>query len=268
MEKHVIGEKRGAIFHITLNRPAQRNAITFEMIEAISGMVEGLVTDPEVRVIILKGEGKVFSAGVDFASLAGLVGRFMTDSAAGGASIRADISRFQQYLNRLEAIEIPILCAMHNRVLGLGLELTLACDIRLMSEDCLWSMPELKFGVVPDLGGTARLSRIAGAAKAMEILMTGRTYTAAEALQCGLVNAVYPAESLLEEAERMARDIVAMGPLAVGAVKRIVKRGDGVDLMTHLDMEVGLQSALLRSDDFQEGVKALMEGRKPEWKRR
>lgn len=268
MEEYVSGEKRGAIFYITLNRPAQRNAITFEMIEIISGLVENLVTDPEVRVVILKGEGKVFSAGVDFASLAGLVGRFMADSAAGGASIRADILRYQNHLNRLEAIEIPILCALHGRVLGLGLEMTLACDIRLMSEDCLWSMPELKFGLVPDLGGTARLSRIVGAAKAMEILMTGRTYTAAQALQYGLVNDVFPAETLLEEAERLARDIIAMGPLAVGHVKRIVKRGDGVDLMTQLDMEATASSALLRSEDFQEGVKALMEGRKPEWKRR
>ncbi len=268
MKDYVLGEKKGAIFYLTLNRPDQRNAITFEMIEAMAGMVEDLVTDPEVRVIILKGEGKVFSAGVDFSSLAALVGRFMADSAAGGASIRADISRYQHYINRLEAIEIPIICAMQHRVLGLGLELTLACDIRLMSEDCLWSMPELKFGVIPDLGGTARLSRIVGAAKTMEILMTGRTYTAAQALEYRLVNGVYPNGALLEEAERMANDIIAMGPVAVGAIKRIVKGGDGVDLMTHLGMEVTLQSALLRGDDFQEGVKALMEGRKPDWKRR
>ncbi len=98
--------------------------------------------------------------------------------------------------------------------------------------------------------------------------MTGRTYTAAQALEYRLVNGVYPNGALLEEAERMANDIIAMGPVAVGAIKRIVKGGDGVDLMTHLGMEVTLQSALLRGDDFQEGVKALMEGRKPDWKRR
>lgn len=268
MNDYVRGEKKGAIFYLTLNRPEQRNAITFEMVETISRMIEELIVDPEVRVVIMKGEGKVFSAGVDFASLAALVGRFMADSAAGGASIRADISRYQHYINRLEAIEIPIICAMQHRVLGLGLELTLACDIRLMSDDCLWSMPELKFGVVPDLGGTARLSRIVGASKAMEILMTGRTYTAAQALEFGLINGVCPGASLLEEAEKMAGDIIAMGPVAVGAVKRIVRGGEGIDLMTHLGMEVTLQSALLRGEDFQEGVKALMEGRKPDWKRR
>jgi enoyl-CoA hydratase/carnithine racemase len=268
MAKPVIGEKKGHIFYLTLNRPDKRNAITFEMVEEMSEMMEGLILDAEVRVIILKGEGKVFSAGVDFQSLAGLVGRFMTDAAAGGAPIRADISRYQSFITRFEAVEIPIICALQGRVVGLGLEMSLACDIRLMSDDCLWWMPELRFSIVPDLGGTARLARIVGQAKAMEILMTGRTYTAQQALDFGLINGIFPAESLLSEAEKMAEDIIAMGPLAVGAVKRIIKKGEGVDLMTHLDMEGNLQSILLRSDDFKEGVQALMEGRKPTWRRK
>jgi enoyl-CoA hydratase/carnithine racemase len=268
MSQTILGEKKGNIFYLTLNRPDRRNAITFEMIAEMSGMIEGLVLDPEVRAVIIKGEGKVFSAGVDFKSLAALVEHFMTDVAAGGALIRAEISRFQGLVNRFETVEIPIICAMQNRVLGLGLELMLACDIRLMSEDCLWGMPELRFGVVPDLGGTARLARLVGQSRAMEILMTGRNYTAQQALDFGLVNGIFPSDILITEAERMAADIVAMGPLAVGAVKRIVKKGEGVDLMTHLDMEVNLQSILLRSDDFKEGVWALMEGRKASWKRR
>jgi enoyl-CoA hydratase/carnithine racemase len=268
MENAIRGEKKGAIFYLTLNRPEKRNAITFEMIAEMAGIVEGLITDAEIRVIILHGDGPVFSAGVDFSSLAALVNRFLADSAAGGASIRADISRYQQYLNRLETIEIPIICAMHNRVLGLGLEMVLPCDIRLMSDDCVWGMPELKFGIIPDLGGTARLTRIVGAAKAMEILMTGRMYTAAEALRLGLVNGIFPAADLMAEAEKMAAEIVAMAPLAVGAVKRVIKKGEGVDLMTHLDMEVNLQSILLRSDDFKEGVSSMMERRRPNWRRR
>jgi enoyl-CoA hydratase/carnithine racemase len=268
MTQPIIGEKKGHIFYLTLNRPDKRNAITFEMIAEMSEMIEGLILDTEVRVIIVKGEGKVFSAGVDFQSLAALVERFMTDAAAGGASIRADISKYQHLINRFETVEIPIICAMQSRVLGLGLELMLACDIRLMSDDCLWGMPELRFGIVPDLGGTARLSRIVGQARAMEILMTGRTYTAQQALDFGLINGVFPTGSLLAEAEKMAEDIIMMGPLAVGAVKRIIKKGEGVDLMTHLDMEGNLQSILLRSDDFKEGVQALMEGRKPDWKRK
>ncbi len=267
-EQMILGEKKGNIFYITLNRPEKRNAISFEMLERITQMVEGLITDPEIRVIILKGEGKVFSAGVDFKSLASLAGRFMPDSAAGGALIRADIYRFQQFLNRLETIEIPIICAMHNRAYGLSVEFSMVCDIRLMSDDCLWGMQELKFGVIPDLGGTARLSRIVGQSRAMEILMTGRMYTAQQALDWGIVNYIYPPDRLLAEAESLARDIIKMAPLAVGAAKRVIKRGEGVDLMTHLDMEVGIQSILLRSDDFKEGVQALIEKRDPQWKRK
>ena len=267
-EQALIGEKKGGIYYLTFNRPEKRNAITFEMLIEISETVEKLVYDPEVRAVIIKGEGPVFSAGADFNSLAGLLGRFMQDSAAGGASIRADINKYQQYLTRLETIEIPIICAMHGTALGMSLELALACDFRLMSDDCRWGMYELKFGVIADLGGTSRLPRVVGSPRAMEILMTGREYTAAQALDWGLVSYLYPEKDLVAEAERLALDLTRMAPLAVGATKRIIRRGESVDLMTQLDMESNLQSILLRSDDFQEGITALMEGRDPEWKRK
>lgn len=267
-ENHILGEKRGNIFYLTLNRPEKRNAISFDMLIEISEKVEEIITDPEVRAIIVKGEGKLFSAGVDFNSLGMLAGRFMVESAAGGASIRADIYKYQQYLNRLESIEVPIICAIHERIYGLAVEFALACDIRLMSDDCQWGMPELKFGVIPDLGGTARLCKTVGQSRAMEILVTGRMYDAKTALDWGLINHVYPKGDLLLEAESMAKDIAKMAPIAVGAVKKIAKRGEGVDLMTQLDMEVNLQSQILRSDDFQEGVRAKMERRDPDWKRK
>ena len=264
----VLGAKHGYRYTITLNRPDKRNAMPFDMLVDICERVEAQISDPEVRAIIIQGAGKVFSAGVDFNSLASLVGRFMADSAAGGASIRADISKFEQYLTRLEAIELPIICALHGGVYGMGLELALACDIRLMSDDCRWGLPELKFGLVADLGGTTRLARTIGQARTMEVLMTGKRFTADQALAWGLVNHVCPAVELAAQTESLAADIARMAPLAVGAVKKIVKRGEGTDLATQLDMEVAMQSILLRSEDFQEGVKALMEGRDPDWKRK
>lgn len=267
-ENHLLTEKKGCAFHIVLNRPDKRNAMPFEMLPQICQLVEAQITDPEVRCIIIRGEGKVFSAGVDFNSLAALVGRFMADHAAGGASIRADIGQFQHYLNRLEAVELPIVCAMHGRVFGMALELALACDIRLMDTECRWSLPELKFGLVADLGGTARLSRTIGPARAMEALMTGRQYSAEQALQWGLVNSLHDASELFAAAEALAEDIAAMAPIAVGATKNIIKKGIDQDLAKQLDMEASLQSILLRTDDFQEGVKALMEGRAPNWQRK
>ena len=262
----LIAEKNGPIYTLTLNRPEKRNALPFEMLKDICHQVENQINDPEIRGILLKGNGKVFSAGVDFNSLGTLVGRYMGDQAAGGAPIRADIHQFQQYLNRLESIEIPIVCAIHGGIFGMALELALACDFRLMSNDCNWGLPELHFGLIADLGGTTRLHHTIGASRAMEVLMTGKRFTADQALEWGLVSYLHPADSLVAEAERLITDISKMAPLAVGATKKIIKRGEGVDLLTQMDMEVNFQSILLRSQDFQEGIAALMEKRDPVWK--
>ena len=265
---YLTGEKKENIFILTLNRPEKRNAMPFEMLADICGMVEDQILDPRIRAIIVKGAGKVFSSGVDFNSLGTLVGRFMGDDSAGGALIRADIHKYQQYLNRLESIEIPIICAIHGGVFGMALEFALACDIRLMDADCQWGLPELKFGMIADLGGTTRMSKVIGSSRTMEVLMTSRRYTARQAMDWGLVNHVFPESELLGEAEKLAQDIAKMAPIAVGAVKKIVKRGEGIDLMTQQDMEVNLQSILLRTEDFREGIKALIEKRDPDWKRK
>jgi len=267
-DNNLIGEKKGSIYTISLNRPAKRNAITVEMLTGICAMAESQAGDPDIRAIILKGEGRIFSAGVDFNSLGAEVGARLGEAGAGGAPLRALIYRFQQYFNRLEAVEIPIICAMHGRALGLGIELALACDIRLMSVDCIWSMPELKMGVIADVGGTSRLSRLLGPSRAMEILMTGRDYSAQQALNWGLVNYYYAAEDLIGEAEKLAQGIAATAPLAAGAVKKIIKRGDGVDLMTQQDMEANHNSILLQTEDFQEGITAMMEKRPAKWRKK
>jgi len=267
-DNNLVGEKKGSIYTITFNRPAKRNAITVEMLTGICELVESQARDPDIRAIILKGEGKMFSAGVDFNSLGAEVGACLGEAGAGGAPLRALIYRFQQYLNRLEAVEIPIICAMHGRALGLGIELALACDIRLMSDDCIWAMPELKLGVIADVGGTSRLSRLLGPSRAMEIFLTAGDYTAQQAVDWGLVNYIYPEDDLIAEAEKMAGDMAATAPLAGGAVKKIIKRGDGVDLMTQMDMEANHNSILLRTEDFQEGLTAMMEKRPAMWKKR
>jgi len=267
-DKYLIGEKKGNLFAITLNRPEKRNAINVEMMTGLCEIAESQASDPEIRAILIKGEGKIFSAGVDFNSIGAEVGACLGEAGAGGTSLRALIYRFQQYLNRLEAVEVPIICAMHGRALGLAVELALACDIRLMSADCIWSMPELKMGVIADVGGTSRLSRLLNPSRAMEILMTGRDYNAQQALDWGLINYHYAPEDLFAEAEKMVQDIALTAPLAVGAVKKIIKRGDGVDLMTQQDMEANHNSILLRTEDFQEGITAMMERRPAKWKKR
>ena len=264
----LLTEKNGPIYTLTINRPEKRNALPFELLKDISHAIEAQIEDPDIRGILIKGKGKVFSAGVDFNSLGALAGHFMGDQAAGGAPIRAIIHEYQQYLNRLETIEIPIVCAIQGGIFGMALELALACDFRLMSSDCIWGLPEHQFGLIADLGGTTRLHRTIGASRAMEVLMTGKRFTADQALQWGLVSYVHPLESLFNAAEKLIVDISRMAPLAVGATKKFIKRGEGVDLYTQLDMEVNYQSTLIRSADFQEGIAALMEKRDPVWKRK
>jgi enoyl-CoA hydratase/carnithine racemase len=238
------------------------------MLTGICEMAEGGAADPDVRAIVLKGHGKMFSAGVDFNSLGAEVAPFIGEAGAGGGALRALIYRFQQYFNRLESIEAPIICAMHGRVLGLGIEIALACDIRLMTDDCVWGMPELKLGVIADLGGTSRLSRVVGPSRAMEIFMTARNYTASQALDWGLVNYLCPLGDIFAVAVNTAQEIAAAAPLAVGAVKKIIRRGNGVDLMTQLDMEANFNSILLRTADFQEGIASMMERRPAKWQKR
>ena len=268
MTEFIIGEKKQNCYYITLTRPDKRNAVTIDMITGLCRMAEEAALDRDIRAIIIKGEGKIFSAGVDYMSLGAEVGAYLGDAGAGGVPFRALIFKFQQYLNRLEAIEVPLICAMHGKVLGLGVEIALACDMRLMSDDCAWGLPELRLGLIADLGGTTRLSKFIGQTRALEILMTGNDYSAQQALDWGLVNYIYPPDQLIAAAERLAQDISKCAPLAVGAVKKIIKRGEGVDLMTQLDMEVNLNSILMGTEDFQEGIAALMEKREPVWKRR
>ena len=266
--EQIKGEKKGRIFNVILNRPEKRNAITSEMMQGICDLAEAQMADPEIRAIILKAEGPMFSAGIDFFALGAEVGPMMGEADGGGAQLRGLIYKYQQYMNRLEAVEIPIICAMHGKVLGMGTEIALACDLRLMSTDCQWGLPELRLGLIADLGGTSRLTRLVGQTRAMEILMTGNEFSADQALAWGLINYAPAAEDLIPMAENLAGDIAKCAPLAVGATKKILKRGEGVDLMTQLDMEVSLQSIMLRTGDCQEGLTALMEKRSPDWKRK
>jgi enoyl-CoA hydratase/carnithine racemase len=267
--EHLSGSKKGSTYTLVIDRPEKRNALSFEMMAAIADEIEKILPDPEVRAVLIRGEGKVFSAGVDFNSLGKLAAGMAGAEGRTGAFLRSEIFKGQQWLNRLEAVEIPIICAMHGGAYGMAVELALACDIRLMSADCTWGLPEAQFGLIADLGGTARLAKTIGAARAMEVLMTGGRYPASQALEWGLVNHVYPtADELRAAAEKLADGIAKMAPLAVGAFKRIIKRGEGVDLMTQLGMEATLQSILIESADFREGLTAQFEKRPPAWKGR
>jgi enoyl-CoA hydratase/carnithine racemase len=258
----------GEIAYMALNRPDKRNAISNPMLRALPEALAG-ADQPGVRAIILYGEGPVFSAGIDFSSFGG-------EGSGGNSSAgRADLSRFRNFiaesqaaLNRFEAIEKPVIAALHGYAGGLGLELALACDARIAAAGTRLGMPEVRIGLIPDVGGTTRLTRTVGYARAKELIMTARMIDAQEAAQIGLVNRVVESGQHIPAAEELAREMARNAPLAVGLAKRIIDRGHGLDKMSFMELEALGQSALLLTEDFAEGALALAQRRDPKFKGR
>ena len=258
----------GELAYLILNRPEKRNAINQAMLRAIPEALDEL-DRPEVRAIVLYGEGQAFSAGIDFTSLS-------NDSGArGGEGGGPDMQRFRRFvaesqasLNRLESIEKPVIGALHGFVGGLGLELALACDARIAASGARLGMPEVRIGLVPDVGGTTRLTRTVGYAFAKELIMTARMIDAEKAEKIGLVNRVVAEGTHLAAAEELAREMARNAPLAVGLAKRIIDKGHGLDKMTFQELEMLAQSSLITTEDFREGATALAQRRDPHFKGR
>ncbi|TMB08061.1 MAG: enoyl-CoA hydratase/isomerase family protein, partial [Deltaproteobacteria bacterium] len=222
----VTSRREGALLYVALERPEKRNAIHRELLLALVDAIAAAEREPDVRAVVVYGEGPVFSAGVDFGMLTGDI--------AGERALpfRTLIGDMQAALSRLEALEKPVVGALHRYVPGLALELALAFDLRVATADAELGLPEVRVGLVPDVGGTTRLVRTVGYAKAKELILTGRMIGAAEALAIGLVNQVVPPGEHVTAAARLAEEIAQNAPLAVGLAKRLVDLGSNVDKHT------------------------------------
>ena len=203
----------------------------------------------------------MFSAGVDIAALMEL--RSQAGEANVARWLRRGADRLQYALHLIESTELPVIGALHGQVIGLGLEVALSCDLRVCSPDCLFSIPESRMGLVADVGGTTRLSRTIGPARAKDMLMTARSIGSEEALAWGLVNRIAADDGVFSEAMRLAEQIAQNAPLAVGMAKRIIDQGDGVDKHTQMAIERWAQSQLLTTDDVTEAAVSFLERRAP-----
>jgi enoyl-CoA hydratase/carnithine racemase len=254
----VITEDRGAVRHIVLNRPEKRNALNQALVEAIGAALREAAAEPSVRVIVLKGNGPVFSAGMDVAALAAL---------HGSPELLRPFRRVcLEAWNLAEEIPKPTICAIHGVCLGGALELALACDLRVMTEDALVGLPETKLGLVPDLGGSSRLPQVVGVGRAKELIMTGRVIGAADAERYGLANRVAP--SLDAAVNELADELLGCAPIAVGLAKRLIDASARPALSTTLELEVSAQEQCAKTEDLLEGVRAAAERRAPEFKNR
>ena len=255
--EYITTETRDGIAVVTVNRPDKLNALNAATVAELDRAFRALAEDAEVRGIVLTGAGeKAFVAGADIAELATM------DPLSGVRVSRQGQDAFR-FIERLPK---PVVAAVNGFALGGGLELALACHIRIASEKARFGLPEVKLGIIPGYGGTIRLPRLVGRGRALEMILTGEMIDAQEAHRIGLVNRVHPPAELLAAAEALVRQIAANGPVAVALALEAVDHGFHATTDDALVLESNLFGLLASTADMREGMQAFLEKRKAEFR--
>ncbi len=250
-------ERRESVAIVTLNRPEKLNALSRETIAALSATFKTFESDSELRAVILTGAGdRAFSAGTDLSELIH-VGADEAESIA---------ERGQKLCNQIEQSPVPVIGAINGIAAGGGCELALACHLRIATTNARFSLPETKLGIIPGYGGTQRMARELGRARALELILTSGIINAEDALRLGLVNRVVPSAELLPVAEALAREIAQLAPLAIRACLKAVVVGTELPLAEGLALEAKLFASLFATEDMREGTHAFLEKRQAVFK--
>ena len=242
-----------AVGIVQLYRPEVLNALSTALIDEMIAALQAFDSDDSVGCLVLYGNERAFAAGADI--------REMAAASTVDMLTRDNLARWE----RIRAIKKPIIAAVSGFALGGGCELAMSCDMIIASETAVFGQPEINIGVMPGAGGTQRLPRAIGKARAMEMILTGRTMPAAEAERAGLVTRVVPKEVYLDEALRLARDIAAKAPLAVRLAKAAVNKAYELPLREGLEAERAAFYTLFSSEDQKEGMRAFVEKRKAQY---
>jgi enoyl-CoA hydratase len=253
--QNLIVETKDRIGIIKINRPKALNALNTQTIQELENAVEELSENPEVRAIVLTGEGKAFVAGADISEM-----KDMTKEEAMDFSKRG-----HRTFSFIESQEKPVIAAVNGFALGGGCELAMACDIRIASDSAKFGQPEVNLGVTPGFAGTQRLLRLVGTAKAKELIYTGDIIDSQTALSIGLVNQVIPGDKLLDFVMEMANKIASKGPVAVKSAKKVINKGSRSDFEIGSSSEVEAFSECFASGEAKEGMSAFLEKRSPKW---
>lgn len=246
-------EKNGNIGIATINRPEALNALNSTVISELEQLISEVEKDAELGAFIITGEGRSFVAGAD-------IGEQSTMDVAAG---RKWGQRGSALMRRIEKLEIPTIAAVNGFALGGGCELAMSCDIRIASENAVFAQPEVSLGITAGFGGTQRLARTIGVGKAKELLYTTSKVKAPEALALGLVNAVVPLESLMDEAMKLAEKIARNAPIAVRATKKAINDGLQVSIDEGVAIEEELFGSCFETQDQQNAMKAFVAKEKP-----
>jgi enoyl-CoA hydratase/carnithine racemase len=251
----VLQEDRGAVRHVVLNRPEKRNALNTELIEAIGVALHAAAADSDVRCVVIRGAGTMFSSGMDAADLSTI--------AQDPAVLREWRERILSIWNLCEQMAKPTIAQIHGACLGGAAELALACDLRVVAAESVIGLVETRVGLVPDLGGCSRLPAIVGLGRAKELIMCSKFVDGTEAERIGLANRVAPADELDAATGLLVGELLTCAPLPVGLAKAIIDASALPALNATLEQEVGAQELCASSEDFREGVLAFSERRPP-----
>jgi enoyl-CoA hydratase len=251
--EHIIVERDGPVQLVRLHRPKQLNALNTQLMGELVDALERADADPDVRAHVLTGDERAFAAGADI--------KEMADASAVDMLVRNNLARW----DRIRKLAKPIIGAVSGFALGGGCELAMSCDMIVASETARFGQPEINIGVMPGAGGTQRLTRAVGKARAMELILTGGQLGAKEAHALGLVNRVVPEELYLEEAMGLAREIASKPPVAVRLAKASVLRAQDTTLEVGLEAERQAFYTLFATEDQKEGMAAFVEKRPPRW---
>lgn len=250
-------QKEDKIAIITLNRPEARNAFDPTLLNDFSRALLDFMNDDNLWAGIITGEGAAFSVGADIETL-------LPELKSGVGQVHAGAPTIMRGLHLWK----PLIAAINGAALGGGLELALACDLRIASENAMFGFPEVSLGLIPGWGGTQRITRAVPAAIASELVLTGRPIGAARALQAGLVNKVVPRSELMASARTMAAGLCKCAPLAVRAAKQAMVQGAGMPLENGLALEKSLVDFLVQTEDFNEGCRSHLEKKQPRFHQR
>ncbi|MGD6878700.1 enoyl-CoA hydratase-related protein [Bacillus infantis] len=244
---------------ITLNRPEALNAFNYETLEELQRTVEDIRINPDVRIVIFTGAGdKAFSVGADLKERKTLS---QTD-------VKRNVYKIGEVFSLIDSLPQPTIAAINGFAFGGGMELALSCDFRLAAQGTKMGLTETSLAIIPGAGGTQRLPRLIGQAKALELILTARRLTTEDALHYGLLTKAVPQEQLLEECLKLAEEMLANGPVALQQAKFAVKQGMNADLQTGLQIERKAYEVTIPTEDRLEALQAFSEKRKPEFKGR